>query len=135
MFLLDTMIISDLAKKNSNPGVSAWLAGQKLEELFISVITLGEIRRGIVMQENKNPVFAMRLQEWFDTLQDTYGDRILPISREVALLWGEVSAKIGNAESDILIAATALHYDLTVVTRNVRHFEKTGVSCLNPWLE
>lgn len=133
MFLLDTMIISDLAKRNSNPGILAWLSKQKLEQLFISAISIGEIRRGIVLQENKNPVFAIHLQEWLDQLQDKYGKRILPISREIALLWGELSAKIGNNEPDILIAATALHYDLTVVTRNERHFKNTGVVCFNPW--
>ncbi|MGC4190175.1 MAG: type II toxin-antitoxin system VapC family toxin [Thermomicrobiales bacterium] len=106
------------------------------EFTFLSAITIGEIQRGIVCL----PLGKRRsdLEAWFLQIQAIYTDAILPIQRETALLWGELSVQMQASgqnikEPDLLIAATALEHDLTVVTRNVRDFAPTGVSLLDPW--
>lgn len=135
MYLLDTVVLSELRKSERNSGVTAWLAGRKDSELFLSVLTIGEVRRGICLQARKDPQFAARLAEWLDAVLHFYGDRILPVSTDIALEWGSLSARTGNGSADNLIAATAKVHHLTIITRNVRHFEPTGVPCHNPWLE
>jgi predicted nucleic acid-binding protein len=133
MYLLDTVVLSELRKAERNPGVVDWFKEKDDTELFLSVLTVGEIRRGICHQEQKNPQFAARLSEWLDFVLHFYGERILPVSTTIALEWGNLSAELGNSGADILIAATAKIHHLTVITRNVKHFEPTGVSCHNPW--
>ena len=135
MYLLDTVVLSELRKPERNAGVTTWFNGKKDNELFLSALTIGEIRRGICQQEKKNPQFAARLSEWLDSLLFLYGDRILPISTQIALEWEVISAQTGNCSADGLIAATAKVHHLTVVTRNIKHFEITGVPCHNPWVE
>jgi predicted nucleic acid-binding protein len=93
---------------------------------------VGEVARGIALQRAKNPRFAEDLQAWLDALCLRYGDRILPFGTEQAALWGVLSARIGNDSADLMIAATALTHDLTVVTRNTRHYGATGARVLNP---
>lgn len=133
MYLLDTVVLSELWKKNRNPGVTKWFNKRREPELYISVLSLGEIRRGIYMQEGKDYDFVTRLTKWLHTVLLFYENRILPVIMEVALEWGIISGKTGNKGIDNLIAATAKVYNFTVVTRNVRHFEMTGVRLLNPW--
>ncbi len=133
MFLLDTVVISELRKTDRNPGVVAWLQDKKDTDLFLSVLTIGEIRRGICQQEAKDHRFADRLAIWLDSILHFYGERILPVTTAVALEWGNISAQEGNSSADTLIAATARVHHLTVITRNSKHFEVTGVPCLNPW--
>ena len=133
MYLLDTVVLSELRKKDRNQGVTSWIAGRSDSELFISVISVGEIVRGIAMQTAKDPDFAKRLQHWLDRLLFVYKDRILHINVPVAKRWGELSTQVGNSGADILLAATALEYNLCVITRNERHFEPTGTRVLNPW--
>ena len=133
MFLLDTVVLSELRKTNRNPGLTAWIREQQDEDLFISVLTIGELRRGICMQERQNPAFAAQLALWLDAVQCRYGNRILPVSVSIAEEWGAMSARLGYGTADVLLAATAHVHHLTVVTRNVRHFEPTGVSWCNPW--
>lgn len=132
-YLLDTMVVSELIKRRRNPTVIAWLADRKFEEIFISVLTLGEINRGISLQRNINPEFALRLDEWFQNLIKTYKENMLPVSEEIALIFGSIYALTGNAGIDNLIAATAKVHNLVVVTRHIRHFQQTGVECVNPW--
>lgn len=135
MYLLDTVVLSELRKLERNAGVTAWFNGKQDNELFLSALTIGEIRRGICQQEKKNPQFAARLSEWLDSLLLLYGERILPISTQIALEWGVISAQTGNSSADGLIAATAKVHHLTVITRNIKHFGITGVPCHNPWVE
>lgn len=135
MYLLDTVVLSELRKPERNLGVTTWFNERKDSELFLSALTIGEIRRGICQQESKNPRFAARLSEWLDSLLLLYGERILPISTQIALEWGMISAQTGNSSADGLIAATAKVHHLTVITRNIKHFEATGVLCHNPWVE
>ena len=95
-------------------------------------MTVREIERGITQQQRHNPAFARDLAVWLDRVLAWYGDRILPVDAATARRWGQLSAALGNDSADLLIAATALEHGLTVVTRNVRHFEPTGVSVLDP---
>ena len=133
MFLLDTVVLSALRKRERNVGLTQWIIGKNDGELFISVVTVGEIERGIRQQRTKDNVFAQRLADWLDLLLLSYADRILPITTPIARRWGQLSAELGRADADILIASTALEHGLTVVTRNERHFVPTGVRVLNPW--
>lgn len=133
MYLLDTVVLSELRRKERNQGVVEWVAGQRSVDLFLSVVTIGEIERGIVRQQTRNAAFAAALCEWLDAILGLYSDRILDIDSAVARRWGRLSAQIGNDGADLLIAATALEHGLTVVTRNIRHFEPTGVSVIDPF--
>jgi toxin FitB len=133
MFLLDTVIISELRKKRPDAGVLRWISGQQDSQLFLSVVTLGEIERGIEKQRGVAPEFAEELATWVEHLTSLYADRILPITPNIARVWGRLSARIGNEGADLLIAATGLSHGLTVVTRNTSHFEPAGVSVINPF--
>ena len=133
MFLLDTVVLSELRKRDRNPNVVRWLTGQVADNIFLSAVTIGEIERGIARQRGKDPAFAEALESWLDRTIRFYGDRILPVDTQTARRWGSLSARIGNDGADLLIAATALEHGLTVVTRNIRHFEPTGVALIDPF--
>jgi len=132
-YLLDTVILSELRKKTRNAAVVAWFKTVPGSDLYLSVLTVGEVERGIVSQERLNPPFAQELRIWLDAVETVYGDRILPVTPLIARRWGRLAGEIGHAGVDLLIAATALEHGLTVVTRNVMHFEPTGVALLNPF--
>ena len=127
MFLIDTDVLSALRRRERHPAIVRWVEGQRTTDLHISVMTVGEIERGITQQQRHNPAFARDLAVWLDRVLAWYGDRILPVDAATARRWGQLSAALGNDSADLLIAATALEHGLTVVTRNVRHFEPTGV--------
>lgn len=134
MFLLDTVVLSELRKKERNPGLSEWVSHQSGADLFLSVVSIGEIERGICSVAEKDPEFAKRLTSWRDKLLMVYADRLLPVSVAIARQWGRLSVEAGNAGADILIAATAREHNLTVVTRNTRHFTLAGIAVHNPWI-
>jgi len=131
MYLLDTMVLSELRKKERNPGVTQWLSGKSDRELFVSVVSIGEITKGITQQDKRNEEFAKTLRQWLEKLLLLYKERILPIDIPIAKRWGELSVGVNNV--DILLAATALEHNLTIVTRNERHFSRIGVNIINPW--
>lgn len=133
MLILDTNVISALRRPERRPAVSAWLARQRDEELFLSVITLGEIERGIARQEVLNPAFAQDLRAWLSRTVTLFSDRLLPFGAEEARIWGRLSAEIGHAGADLLIAATALALDATVVTGNTADFLPTGCRLEDPF--
>lgn len=133
MLLIDTDVLSALSKRQRNPNVEAWLSRQRASDLFLSVVTIGEIERGIALQRRQNPDFAATLAAWLDQVLAAYGDRILPFDLAAARRWGELSAALGSDGADLQIAATALEHGLTVVTRNVSDFEPTGVAVLDPF--
>jgi predicted nucleic acid-binding protein len=133
MFLLDTMTVSELRKRSPARSVLAWLRKRREEELFLSVVTVGEIQRGIAGKRGSDPAFAEELARWLDTLLQVYGDRVLPMGADIARRWGELSWKAGHGGADVVIAATAIQHQLSVVTRNVRHFEPLGVPVVNPF--
>jgi len=133
MWLLDTMVISELRKRIPDPNVVQWLSSAPEKSLFLSVVTISEIQRGIALQRSKDTPFAERLQYWLDELIRNYADRVLPVTPEIAGRWGELAARVGHDGADVIIAATALQQGLSVVTRNERHFSPFGVSVLNPF--
>ena len=100
--------------------------------MYLSVVSIGEIERGIIRQERSNPDFAQSLALWLDSVIKLYGEHILGVNLATARRWGQLSARIGNDSVDLLVAATALEHGLSVVTRNVRHFRPTGVGVVDP---
>lgn len=139
MYLLDTNVVSELVKKEPNPGVLHWIDEHDEATLFLSVITFGELQKGISkLSDNAR---AERLQAWIDQdLANRFEGRILTLDLDVILAWGKVQ---GNAEKDrttlsvldSLIAATALVHNLTVVTRNTKDIERCRASVFNPWIQ
>lgn len=133
MSLLDTVIVSELRKRQPDRNVLVWISAQQEDQLHLSIVTLGEIERGIEKRRKGDPAFADALTVWLESLTRLYADRILPVTPSVARRWGRLSAQLGHESADLLIAATALTYGLTVVTRNTSHFEPTGVSLIDPF--
>ncbi|MBI3525930.1 MAG: type II toxin-antitoxin system VapC family toxin [Betaproteobacteria bacterium] len=133
MFLLDTVIVSELRKKRPNAGVTRWVSKQQDDQLYLSVVTLGEIERGIEKRRSADAEFAHTLAAWLESLIRLYADRIIPVTSNVARRWGCLSAQLGHEGADLLIAATALTFGLTVITRNASDFEPAGVNVINPF--
>ena len=133
MWLLDTMVISELRKRTPDANVVTWLLSVPEKSLYLSVVTLSEIQRGIALQRDKDAPFAERLQKWLDDMMKNYDDRVLPVTADIARRWGELTARVGHDGADVMIAATALQHGLTVVSRNERHFSPFSVPILNPY--
>jgi toxin FitB len=133
MFLIDTVTLSELRRRERDPSVVKWFERQRTIDLFLSVISIGEIERGIARQRITDPGFAGALADWLDRVLTLYGERIVPFDLRTARRWGGLSAALGNDSADLMIAATALEYGLTVVTRNVSDFEPAGVAVLDPF--
>ena len=136
-FLLDTCVISELVARRPNARVIEWIDGIEEEHLYLSVVTIGEIGKGIA--KLKDVARAQGIGSWLhDQLLPRFGERILPISTSVMLAWGQLAGELEQQGKpmpafDSLIAATARHGDLTLVTRNVDDFKNAGVRVLNPW--
>ena len=126
MLILDTNVISGLRRPERAPELVAWLARQNDADLYLSVVTLGEIERGIARQDLLDPGFARDLRDWMTRTMQLFADRLLPVDAQSARIWGQLSAQLGHAGADLLIAATALRHDAVVVTRNVSDFLPTG---------
>ncbi len=134
MYLLDTVVISELRKTRPSNHVVAWLHTVEKHRLCLSVVTVGEIERGIEKRRATEPEFARDLTGWLETLLGVYGENVLAVTPSIARRWGVLSAKLNHEGADLLIAATALEHNLTVATRNVKHFKPTDVSLVNPFL-
>jgi predicted nucleic acid-binding protein len=132
--LLDTNVLSELRKgPRANARVRAWFAGVASEEIHLSVLVVGELRRGIERVRSRDTRQAASLERWLSRVVTDHGDRILPIDGRVAEEWGRLTAVRAGSVIDTLMAATALVHGLVLVTRNVRDVAWTGVPHLNPF--
>lgn len=133
-FLLDTNVLSELRKAGRcDDGVAAWFRSTAATDLFTSVIVVGEIRRGVESLRRRDPASAQHLDRWLRSVVATFNHRILGVDLAVAERWGILTAGSALPLEDALIAASALHHGLTLVTRNTRDVRRTGVATLNPW--
>jgi len=137
-YLLDTCVLSEYVKKQPNTAVIDWLDQQKEDDLLISIVSIGELKKGIIKLEQSQPIRSQRLWKWVERIEVRFEGRILTINQSVIDQWarlcGELEAKgIKLAVLDSFIAATALAYDLAVATRNVDDFSATTVKLFNPW--
>ncbi len=135
-FLVDTNVISEIVKPRPHPTVMRWFAAADESLIHFSVLTLGEIRKGI--SSSPIPSRKAQFEAWLTALIDRFSARILPIDIAIADRWGQL-AGICRAKGttlpviDGLLAATALHHDLTLVTRNVKDIHGSGADTLDPW--
>lgn len=133
-FLLDTNVVSEYRKGwNGDPGVAAWFASVPDERLFLSVIVMGELRKGAEAKERKDPLAAQVLRNWLSSVELLYGDRILPFERGDADIWGRMNANRSLQVVDSMLAATAKARGMVFVTRNVRDVAGLDVELLNPF--
>lgn len=133
-FLLDTNVISELRKgARAHEGVRRWFESLEPEEIFLSVVVTGEIRRGIEAIRRRDPRAAVTLDRWLKRVVSSYESRILPIDALVADAWGRLNVPDPLPVVDGLMAATAKVHNLTLATRNIRDVERTGVSIVNPF--
>ncbi len=133
-YLIDTNILSELRRKEPNAGVEEWFSQRPATTLYVSVLTLGEIRKGIDMLQDGDRKFA--LLDWLNIdLPSFFIGRILIVDASVADRWGRMTAKVGRPirAIDSLLAATAIQHGLKLVTRNDRDFEFSGLEVINPW--
>jgi toxin FitB len=133
-YLLDTNILSELIKRRKNAGVLDWLAATSTLEHHISVLSIGEIRRGIsLLQIRHDHAQAGRYEAWLEGTIAEFTDRIVPLDIGIAQRWGHSDAVRPMPTADALIGATAALHDMTLVTRNVKDFQPLGIRLLNPF--
>ena len=132
-YLLDTNVVSETRKSRPDSGVIAFLSAADAAGLFLSVLTLGELRRGVAVRRRIDSAAADQLGAWVDGIETIFADRVLPVDPATARRWGELSAGRSLPVIDTLIAATAIVHGLTLVTRNIRDVESTGVPVVDPW--
>ena len=136
-YLLDTNVLSELCRISPNPKVTAFLSSHSIDDLYISVVTIAEIRFGIDILAD--PVRRDGLSQWLTlTVRPTFDQRVLPITEDIMLRWRllvEEGRKAGHtfSQPDLLIAATAIQHGMAIATRNRRDFEKANVPVVNPW--
>lgn len=133
-YLLDTNVISELVRASPEPAVLAWFEQVPDDSLYLSVLTLGEIRKGIELIADSRRKEKLRV--WLEhTLPDWLEGRLLPVDEPVAERWGRLQAEAGRPipAIDSLLAATALHHGLRMVTRNEQDFGFAGLEVINPW--
>ncbi|MGE3874145.1 MAG: type II toxin-antitoxin system VapC family toxin [Parvibaculaceae bacterium] len=131
MYLTDTNVISE-ARRGTAQAVS-WLRSVDPLKAYLSVMTLGEIMRGIALKQRVDARMAASLAEWLQWIRQDYGERILPITDQIAVEWGRIAALRPRGGVNGLIAATAIVHDLIVVTRNGTDFRDTGAAVIDPW--
>ncbi|MBK8121099.1 MAG: type II toxin-antitoxin system VapC family toxin [Sulfuritalea sp.] len=136
MYLVDTNVISEARKgRKANPGVQRFFRAVEAENLYLSVQTIGEIRRGLENIRHRGDLpQARKLEKWLDLVVADYGDRILGFDEECAQVWGRLLSPRHEHPIDKQIAAIALIHDLTVVTRNIDDFRGTGTKTSNPFV-
>jgi predicted nucleic acid-binding protein len=137
VYLVDTDVVSELRKKDkANPGVAAFFKDAAARDLplYLAAVTVGELRRGVELIRHRGDLRQARLLErWLELVLTDYGESIVSLDADVAQVWGRLRVPHPENPLDKQIAATALLYDLVLVTRNVRHFASTGVKLLDPF--
>ena len=132
-FLLDTNVVSETRKRSPDRNAMAWLEAADSATLFISVLTIGEIAKGIARHRMREPRAAASLEHWLRGIEAMFAEHVIAIDAEIATVWGHLNAERPLPVVDSLLAATAKVRGLTLVTRNVKDVEPTGVSVVNPW--
>ena len=133
-YLIDTNVMSELRKRQADANLVAWMQARPRESLYLSVLSLGEIRKGI--EGVADAAFRQTLTDWLEVdLPKYFLGRVLGVDAQIADRWGRLQASAGRTLPvvDAMLAATALQHDLTLVTRNVKDFEGLGVALVNPW--
>ena len=132
MFLLDTNVVSELRRPRPDPAVLNWLDTVRADQLFLSVVTIGEIQAGIEFTREQDPAKALKIEVWLDRVVDSYG--VLPMDIAAFREWARLKhRKSDTLIEDAMIAATAITNRLQIVTRNVRDFEALGVDAIDPF--
>lgn len=133
-YLLDTNVVSELRKRDrANVGVLEWIDSHLDAEIWLSVLVVGEIRRGVALVGRRDLDAADALAAWLDSVVADYRDRILPVTEAIAERWALITVPDPVPVIDGLLAATAMEHELTLVTRNTADVERTGVDCVNPF--
>ncbi len=133
-YVLDTNVVSALRVSGREPAVEAWVATVPLADLFVTAMTMAEIERGVVAKERSDPPQGVVLRRWFDErVIPAFAERVLPFDLAAARVLAGYRVPEHAPYDDALIAAIAEARKMTVVTRNVKHFEPLGVDCRNPW--
>lgn len=132
-YLLDTNVISETRKKQADRQVMSFLSAADPSSLNLSVLSLGELRKGIALKKASDPEMARQLEAWVEGLEYSFADRILGIDAAVSKVWGDLSAQRSRPVIDTLLAATAIVHGLTFVTRNISDVEGTHVKVFDPW--
>ena len=132
-YLLDTNIVSELRRSRPDTGVVSWFDGVAGADLYLSVLTIGEIHQGVERLRRRDPLQCDRIAEWLDQLVASFSSRILRVDRLVARRWALLNAQRPLPAIDSLLAATAIEHDAVLVTRNVRDLVGTGVPLHNPF--
>jgi predicted nucleic acid-binding protein len=135
-FLVDTNVLSELRRAQPHPSLTEWFRVNRHAEIFVSALVMGEIRRGIEHVRGTEPRKVIELEEWLRRVRFEYADRILPVTADIAELWGRIHLPPNPLPIvDGLMAATALVHGLTFVTRNTRDVARCGVSLFNPFAD
>lgn len=133
-YVLDTNVVSALRVRGRNPHVEAWVASVPVADQFVTATTMAEIERGVVAKERSDPPQGAVLRRWFeDRVLPAFDGRVLPFDLPAARVLATYRVPEHGPLDDALIAAIAQAADMTIATRNIRHFEPLGVACLNPW--
>ncbi len=132
MYLLDTDALSRMGQPGMAPGLSAWIDGVADRDIWLSSITIGELSRAVALHQGRDADLAEDFDAWLGVLMRAYASRILPFGRAEAAIWGDLTARLGHASSGLMVSATALTNDLTVVTCQPERHQQTGVRVLNP---
>ena len=132
-YLLDTNVLSETRRRQADEQVISFLSEADPSTIYISVLTLGELRKGVARKSQTDPESAKRIGSWVEGLELSFSERILAIDSAIARLWGEMSAQRPRPVVDTLLAATAIVHELTFVTRNGSDVHDIPVNVLDPW--